>query len=201
MERTECEICKDIEDRYYYQHDHDEIYSPLFLRMNPLGVGPGEKPYHARFLKCPLCGTYHNYENRQQGIGNTGEYDQIDRFTETENRILKPILETADGRGLLQRVLVGVEFENGALEEKVRLAFEAMANVLPFSDVFVVIKYLISGAAPAGRRWGCTCLRRAVRNNTAVPSPEVHQAVFECFGIRINHQNNRWEDPSDMTIR
>ncbi len=94
--------------------------------MAPVGVGPEEKPYHARFLKCPLSGVYYNYENRQQGIGNTGEYDQIDRFTETENGILKPILEAADGKGLLQ----------------------------------------------------------AVRNNTAVPSPEVHQAVYECFGMR-----------------
>jgi len=215
MNHIECSICKNIEDNYYYPHDHDEIYSPFFEKMNPVGVRQGDEKYHARFLKCPICGTYYFYENRQQGIGNIGEFDQIDRFSENENKILKPILEAQDALKLRKAVLKGIEFENGILAEKTQIAFETVINILPFSTIFPAIERFISykkkwstpDGIPVnqGRYWACTLLRGAIRNATALPEPEVHKAIYKCFGIEIDYKEgvsktDGWQAPDDLPI-
>jgi hypothetical protein len=202
VSHTSCEICKGVENNYYYSHNSNEIVSPLFEKMEPIGVKEGDKKYHAHFLKCPVCGTYYSYDNWQQGIGNIGEFDKIDRFTETENKIIKPILEAKTGIKLTKAVLTGIEFENGVLAEKTQRAFESMINILPFSVIFPVIKRFIAYKKPFGHYWACTCLIGPIRNGTALPTPEVHKAIYKCFKIRIAYKKNKgWQHPNAFIIQ
>ncbi len=209
MDHTICSLCQDIDDNNYYPHDHDEIYSPFFKKMIPIGVKPGDKDYHAHFLKCPQCGTYYSYENWQQGIGNIGEFDQIDRFTDIENEIIKPILEADNGKYLIKHIEGGIEHGNGIIAEKTQIAFECVMNILPFPETFPVIRHFLSYSKTwstingkpimQGRYWACYCLRYLIRTGKALPSPEVDEAIQDCFKLKIEYENG-WKDPSDMPI-
>ncbi len=209
MDHTICSLCKNIPDSYYYPHGHNEICSPFFKKMKPIGLKPGDKELHARYLKCPECNTYYSYENWQQGIGNIGEFDQIDRFTEAENKIIKPILEAENGKYLIQLIEAGIEYKNGIIAEKTQFAFECVLNILPFPETFPVIKHFLTYAKTwgtiygkpimQGRYWACCCLRYLIKIGKALPSPEVDETIQECFNLTIEYKDG-WKDPSDMSI-
>jgi len=215
MDYTCCSICKDISDSYYYPHDHDEIYSPFFAKMETIGISPNDKPFHAHFLKCPSCGTYYSYQNWQQGIGNIGEFDQIDRFTEAENKHIKPILEEKSATKLKKAVVSGIEYENGKLAEKAQLAFECAIKILPFPVTFPVIKFFISykktwstiygKPAMQGRYWACYWLRYLIKTGKAIPGEDINEAIDNCFKQKIEYKEgnkpiDRWQAPSDLPI-
>lgn len=209
MKHTDCRICKKYEDDYHYDHDHDEIYSPFFEKLKPVGLEKGDKRYHAKFLNCSVCGTYYFYENWQQGIGNIGEFDDITRFNETDNRFIKPILEAVTAEELLIAVKTGVD-QNGYTSEKAQKAFEAAMNMHLFEVLFPTIQFFLTYkkkwqtlyGAPVmqGRVWACSCLRKTIRDDTALSKTEVHQAIFECFRMKIKHTRKGWEQPEDMPI-
>jgi hypothetical protein len=203
MNYSICPTCKDVPENYYYPHDSNEVVSPLFYKMEPVGVPPNQTSFlykYVNFLKCTHCNTYYSYENWQQGIGNIGEFDKIDRFSEIENGIIKPILEAKTEVTLKKAIVEGLEFNNASMADKVKLAFEAVSNELSFLIIFPVIQYMISYHQSWGHYWGCSCLRDKIRNNTAIPTTEVHDAIFKCFKIRIDHNGKKWEDPNELSI-
>jgi hypothetical protein len=107
--------------------------------MLPIGVSLGDKPYHAHFLKCPSCSTYYSYENWQQGIGNIGEFDQIDRFTEAENKFIKPIFEAKSTAKLKKSVIAALNMKMVYWLKKPRLHLNVLLKHFHFPLAFLLL--------------------------------------------------------------
>ena len=186
-----CLICKNISGGQHL-FGPDEIMSPEAEKLVPLWVTPEKKaePYNSwwtsvKFMKCPECNAYYHYDNWPQGIGNIGDFEILTRFTDEENRLLRPIFESTDATTLEKSLTKALT--NEQMTDKVYRAFEAVMGkdsscgaMLPVETTFPVLKNILLNAeqyTSYNRYWASGLLDELVKSRQDLATPEIKKLI------------------------